>query len=114
MGRQTALRNTIQMLKTVLKDLIEPKYQIFFLELINNNTFPWYHADNIIRGRNTNFKKFKNITETFALEHVLYLYPKGINSHYYEFFHPILASFEKRTGFNIKEMLRYKIKRKFA
>jgi len=101
------------MLKTVLKDLIEPKYQIFFLELINNNTFPWYHADNIIRGRTKEFENFKNITETHALEHVLYLSPKGINSHYYEVFQPIINNFEKRTKFKVKEMLRCRLRRTF-
>jgi hypothetical protein len=97
----------------VIKNIVSKKDQIYLNDIINSNEFPWYFYDNIIEGRNKNYKKFKNITETYAFVHTLFFLPKGINSNYFEKFKIILNALEKKENIKIKELLRIRIRKTF-
>lgn len=97
----------------IIKDIISKEEQINLNNIINSNEFPWYFYDNIILGRDKNFKKFKNITETYAWIHTLFMLPKGINSDYFDKFKIILTNLEQKENIKIKELLRIRIRRTF-
>jgi len=97
----------------IFPDIINKKQQNFLNKIIQGDNFPWYYYDNVIQGRDNNFKKYKNITETYAWIHTLFLLPQGINSDYFEDFKIILSAFEKKEKIKIKELLRIRIRRTF-
>lgn len=97
----------------IINNIISKKEQEDLNNVINSNEFPWYFYDNIIEGRDKNFKKFNNITETYALVHTLFALPKGINSDFFSYFKIILDSLENKESIKIKELLRIRIRRTF-
>lgn len=97
----------------IIPNIINKKQQNYLNKIIQDNNFPWYYCDNVIEGRNNNYKKYKNITETYAWVHTLFFIPKGINSDYFDDFKIILSAFEKKEKIKIKELLRVRIRRTF-
>jgi len=95
----------------IIPNIINKKQQNYLNKIIQDNNFPWYYYDNVIEGRNNNYKKYKNITETYAWIHTLFFLPKGINSDYFDDFKIILSAFEKKEKVKIQELLRIRIRR---
>jgi hypothetical protein len=97
----------------IIPNIINKKEQNLLNKKIQDNNFPWYYYDNVIEGRDNNYKKYKNITETYAWVHSLFLLPNGVNSSYFDDFKIILSEFEKKEKIKIKELLRIRIRKTF-
>ena len=93
-----------------IKNLLPKSYEDAIEELLNSNTFPWYFIDDIIEDRHK-FKKYKNVSETFGITHVLFHPPQGINSQHFEFLIKILDYLKINQKINITELLRVRIRR---
>lgn len=97
----------------IISNIINKKEQNRLNKIIQDSNFPWYYYGNVIEGRNNNYKKYKNITETDAWIHTLFFLPRGINSSYFDDFKIILSEFEKKEKIKIKELLRIRIRKTF-
>lgn len=97
----------------IISNIINKKEQNRLNKIIQDSNFPWYYYGNVIEGRNNNYKKYKNITETDAWIHTLFFLPRGINSNYFDDFKIILSEFEKKEKIKIKELLRIRIRKTF-
>ena len=89
----------------VFKNLLSKQQHDYLENLVNHDEFPWFFYKNVIDGRNGEFKKYKNITETYAWIHTLYLQPQGANSDFFDNFKSILDEFAKKQKIKIKEIL---------
>jgi hypothetical protein len=83
-----------------IKELVDKKMQEELLSVIEDaGNFPWYYVPSIVR----------NQKDSFAFLHSIYKDGQK-NSEYFDKFIPLLEEFERKTGIEIKEILRARIR----